>query len=388
MVYIDVIGDNISISVGEETISLKYSKEAYAKLCKRADKANSADTIDEYNKQVSKLIQRATEYQLSVSQYITTECDWLLYDQHKGKYYLCVDGNPVTTMAMPQSLVDRIIESIEKGVDFMPVVKLWTRFLRNPYLPKKGKKFAKRFADFVNMKYVRPDVVKDLMENKGYSEKVAKELATVYQIKITKEGLLNGYKVSKEIFHKFDAETGERVNRYKRTFNVNTGEIESEGLPEFVEDRVFEPAMMGTSGDAFYCGDELGHLIRVGKTHALESWDQVNTNDEISCVRGLHVGGLYYINWYSGEIHNIFVDPMHIGAIPDSNDGAIRCKQYFVHSSLEGVNGSMYHSSEYAALTDEEWRKMRLDIHRTTNLEYNEMSDEIIKKLNNLDAIS
>jgi hypothetical protein len=50
---------------------------------------------------------------------------------------------------------------------------------------------------------------------------------------------------------------------------------------------------------------------------------------------------------------------MHIGAVPDDETGAIRCKQYFVHSSLVGVNGSIYHSSTYAAMTDSEWDEMR-----------------------------
>ena len=50
---------------------------------------------------------------------------------------------------------------------------------------------------------------------------------------------------------------------------------------------------------------------------------------------------------------------MHIGAVPCDVDGAIRCKQYFVHSSLAGVNGSIYHSSTYAAMTDAEWDEMR-----------------------------
>jgi len=73
----------------------------------------------------------------------------------------------------------------------------------------------------------------------------------------------------------------------------------------------------------------------------------------------LHFGGLKYISGYGGEIHNVFVDPMHIGAVPDDSTGAIRCLQYFVHSSLVGVNGSIYHSSTYAAMTDAEWDKMR-----------------------------
>jgi hypothetical protein len=70
---------------------------------------------------------------------------------------------------------------------------------------------------------------------------------------------------------------------------------------------------------------------------------------------------LKYIAGYSGEIHNVFIDPMHIGAIPDDTTGAIRCLQYFVHSSLAGVNGSIYHSSKYAAMTDAEWSSMQAE---------------------------
>ena len=53
---------------------------------------------------------------------------------------------------------------------------------------------------------------------------------------------------------------------------------------------------------------------------------------------------------------------MHIGAVPDDETGAARCLQYFVHSSLAGVNGSIYHSSTYAAKTDEQWAEMRAKI--------------------------
>jgi hypothetical protein len=52
---------------------------------------------------------------------------------------------------------------------------------------------------------------------------------------------------------------------------------------------------------------------------------------------------------------------MHVGAVPCDVDGAIRCKQYFVHSSLAGVNGSIYHSSTYAEKTDAEWNEMRAE---------------------------
>ena len=79
----------------------------------------------------------------------------------------------------------------------------------------------------------------------------------------------------------YNTETGEIEPRYKRTFNPDTGEIDSDGLPENVEDRLFEPSVMGSSGDAFYCEGPNGyanpqHFIKVGCTHRLEDWSQVN----------------------------------------------------------------------------------------------------------------
>ena len=304
------------------------------------------------------------------------------------EFFLKCDGK-ISNVPMPQALVDRIYESMDKGIEFMPLIKMWTRWLRNPILIEKGgTEFSEKFFNFVNMKYVHPAMMKDLIENHGLTEEVAEKRATMYQMKITSEGLLNGYKVSREILHKFDTETGEKVDRYKRTFNPDTGEIEGDGLPEHVEDRLFEPAVMGSGGDAFYCEGVNGygspqHFIKVGCRHRLPDWSHVDTNDNRSCVKGLHLGGLKYIACYSGEIHNIFVDPMHIGAVPDDNTGAIRCLEYFVHSSLVGVNGSIYHSSTYAAMTDEQWADMRQE----AIAEYSECKESCDKSVAELNAI-
>lgn len=78
--------------------------------------------------------------------------------------------------------------------------------------------------------------------------------------------------------------------------------------------------------------------------------------------------GLDYIRGYQGSdtvTHNVFVDPAHIGAVPDDSTGAIRCIQYFVHSSFAGVNGSIYHSSEYAAKVDAQWAIEKAEILKT-----------------------
>jgi hypothetical protein len=337
--------------------------DLYHELAEVANKANAAATVEDYNAALDTF---ESLLQIDYKKVIEDGANGLIYINPVTKEFFLKHEDQVSTVPMPQALVDRIYDSIDKSIDYMPLVKMWTRWLRNPILMKKGgTDFSNRFFNFVNMKYVHPKLKTTLMEEHGLTEEVAERRATMYQMKITQEGLLNGYKVSEEILHKYDKETGEEMPRYTRTFNPNTGEIDSEGLPENVEDRLFQPSMMGTGGDAFHCeginGTGLGHFIRVGCTHYLDSWDKVNTNDNASCVKGLHVGGLKYIAWYSGEIHNVFIDPMHIGAVPDDVDGAIRCKQYFVHSSLSGVNGSIYHSSTYAAKTDEEWADLRLE---------------------------
>ena len=48
---------------------------------------------------------------------------------------------------------------------------------------------------------------------------------------------------------------------------------------------------------SFYCEGANGYsepqyFIKVGCVHRLPSWDMVDTDDERSCVKGLHVGGL------------------------------------------------------------------------------------------------
>ena len=371
MISINVIDDKISGSYGDKTFCVDFNKEVYAIMSDLAERANTAVTMEDYKK-VLDLFEPLTVQDYTKT--IQDKCEHIHVNKSTGEFFLAY-GNVVSSIPMPKALVERIYESMDKGLDFMPLVKMWTRWLRNPVLRTKmdkgwGNEFCERFFNYINLKYVHPTLKKELMEEKGLSEEVAERRATMYQMKITKEGLLNGYKVSTEIMTKFkEGEDGEAIEvpRYKRTFNVDTGEIESEGLPEHVEDRLFQPAIMGSSGDAFFCEGTNGyskpnHFIKVGCTHRLPDWDYVNTNDRASCVKGLHFGGLEYIHCIGGEIHNIFVDPMHIGAVPDDETGAARCLQYFVHSSLAGINGSIYHSSTYAAKTDEEWAEMRAKI--------------------------
>ena len=367
MIHVNRIGEMISGSYGNTPFSRTYEEDIYIEMLSLASQADNVSTVEEYNGILEKFALLVTE-DFNIKRIHDQFLGGVsLYKDSAGRHFVQFEGGDILNTPLPESLVNRFYESNDKGVDVSPLYKLWMRWLRNPMLSKKGEDFTKRFFEFIDMKYVHPTLKKELMEEHGLSKELAKQRATMYQVKITKEGLVNAFKVSREIMHKYDSETGEEVPRYERTFNVDTGEIEGDGLPEHVEDRLFEPSIMGNGGDAFYCEGANGftipsHFIRVGCTHRLPSWDMVNTNDNQSCVKGLHVGGLKYIAWYAGEIHNVFIDPMHVGAVPDSEDGAIRCLQYFVHSSLAGVNGSMYHSSAYAAMTDAEWLKLKQEV--------------------------
>ncbi len=382
MISINVIGDMISGSYGNTPFSRTFEKDIYEQMLDLAEQADNAATVEEYNGILAEFSLLTTEDLSSKTVHSTFAGGTQLWKDPAGRYFVKFDDGIVIDIPLPKSLVDRIFDSLDAGVDIDPLFKLWMRWCRNPILRKKNKKgtgeeFTKRFFEFIDMKYVHPTLKKELMEEHGLSDDLATERATMYQVKITKEGLVNAFKVSREILTKYDAETGEQVPRYQRTFNIDTGEIENDGKPEHVEDRLFEPAVW-SNGDKFYCEGANGYdnpqyFIKVGCTHRLPSWDCVDTDDDRSCVKGLHVGGLKYIAWYSGEIHNVFVDPMHVGAVPDSQDGAIRCLQYFVHSSLAGVNGSMYHSSKYAALTDEQWEEMKENIIE----KYNKRTDKV-----------
>ena len=367
MIVVNQIGDVINVSCNGKDNSVAYSKTILDQLAEIADKSEDVKTMAELDALITLVDTICAVVENTTVNEIHPD---LFKDVKSGKFYLRIKQNPeiISSVAMPEPLVRRIEESIDKSINVDPLIKCWIRFLRN----KKANNvnFAERFFAYIDMKYIMPDVFAKKLDE-GYSADKAKELATTYQVKITKEGLINCYKISQEIDWKFELDADgnpKKVNLYTKTLDPITGEILGDNRTDLTaEQRLFMPAVMGSQGDEFYCEGgngtgKLGHVIRVGSTHRLADWSQVNCDDNRSCVPGLHVGGLDYIKSYSGEIHNVFVDPMNIGAIPDCNTGAIRCIEYFVHSSLNMVNASIYHSSTYAAKTDAQWDLIKQEI--------------------------
>ena len=383
MIIVNRIGEMINISCNGEDKSVAYSKKAMEKLIKISEQSEEVSTMEELNALSEKVEKICSNV---VSEMFSDIHEDLFKDPKTGSYHLRLSASPevISSVAMPEPLVRRIEESIEKQLSIDPLMKCWVRFLRNN--KANNSDFAERFFQYIDMKYVSPAIKSEKMKE-GFSDSIATEMATVYQVKITKEGLVNCYKISTEVDWKYELnQDGEpvRKDRYQKTFDETTGEITGDNRDEeIIEKRLFMPAVMGDRGDKFYCGSKLGHIIKVGEVHRLEDWSMVNCDDHTSCVKGLHVGGLDYIAHYSGEIHNVFVDPMNIGAIPDSNTGAMRVLEYFVHSSMVAVNTSIYHSSKYGSKTDSDWDdiKKELFIRNKEVLENNETSNAELKAL-------
>ena len=389
MITINLMGESINGSVNNEQFGVPYSKETYESMLKLQADAEKVTSMKDYLlivedfKALLKVDYKAT---------IESECEHIHINRATGSFHLKT-GKQISSIPMPKALVDRILDSMDKGIDFEPLIKMWTRWLRNPVLRTKtangeGEAFSNKMFNYINSDYTNHELYNKLMDEEGVSEEVARERATTKQVGITVEGLLRTFKVSREIHTKYELDdNGERkqVQRKKaESIDPDTGLITYTDLSN--EDRLFEPAVQGTRGDAFFCGDKEGHFIRVGEAHRLASWSMVDTNDNRSCRPGLHCGGLDYIDGYQNEgteTHNVLVDPMNIGAVPCDDRGAIRVLEYYVLDAFSGVNGSIYHSSTYAAQSDAKWEEDR----KAAMKEYGELLEAAETQANEIKAL-
>lgn len=353
MITVNRVGDTISGSYGGKTFSVKFSDERYKKMKSLEKKAKAAKNKKEAMSFVGKFEPLTKESVADVSKYLFVK---------DGHTYLQLSGK-TSSRPIPKELLDRIVSSNEKGIDATPLIKTWVRFMRNPNFTQSK---AERFAKYINMDYVNDKMVKALMA-RGASEDAATVQATSKQVAITKEGLMVGYKAVTDITEDRALDDSKLSYNHKPEVDGKTGLTVYKNVL-FAEDRTFLPECQGYGGDPFTCAhiddrslETLGHHIKIGRVHMLPGWNKVNCDDSQRCVPGLHLGGLHYIKSYLSSYRavtiNILVDPMHIGAIPDFDNGAIRVKQFFAHSSFVGVNKGIYHSSRYSAWTDEEFER-------------------------------
>ena len=172
MISINVIGDLISGSYGNTPFSRTYEKDIYEQMVKLADDADQAATVEEYNGILAEFSLLTTEDLKTRRHVADIAGDIYMSKDSAGRYFMELADGYLLDTPMPESLVDRILDSFDTGADTTPLAKLWLRWLRNPILRKKSKKgkgeeFTKRFFEFIDMKYVHPRLKIEYMEEHG-----------------------------------------------------------------------------------------------------------------------------------------------------------------------------------------------------------------------------
>ena len=159
MITLNVIDNKICGSYGDTPFAVDYSQELYTSMTNLAVASQTVETVEEYNAVLEAFAPLCV---VDYTKTIETQCEFIHVNKATGEFFL-KHNSVVSTIPMPQALVDRIFESLDKELDFMPLVKMWTRWLRNPILWRKmkqghGNDFCERFFNFVNMKYTHPKI--------------------------------------------------------------------------------------------------------------------------------------------------------------------------------------------------------------------------------------
>lgn len=297
--------------------------------------------------------------------FIATKNKYVSYNPKFDSYHLTIDGK-TSKLELPSSLVTYLEMSAEKDIDYMPVVKVFVRLMMNPYV---NQAMVDNLNKYLETTFVDEEGVEKLIEE-GLTRDQAISSCTFNDISITEEGLLATYKVAQEVDWKYVME--EDPNDKTKLIKVKkplyemseevlcpvTGEVLSEAVaekPTCIEDYLFTPAIH-KHGHFFYSGTNLGYVYQVGKVQRLPAQAPRNFENTFG-GGGLYIGGLAYVEGYSSDrtkTLTCFVDPANIISF-QSEGQAIRVNQLMPYNVLieSAELRGMYHSSEYAKMSEE-----------------------------------
>ncbi|RUP42208.1 MAG: hypothetical protein EKK63_02605 [Acinetobacter sp.] len=362
-ITVNKVNDRITGQVNGQPYHCTYTAEKFAAMKELAESSYDIASMQEMKALIESFLPYTKE---SYKEIIESKTPHLFVNPVTNEFFLKLKNGKKSSIPLPTPFATRIMKAVDEGLSVEPLLKAWARFLcpipgRPAYTQERGH----LFAEYISAPYISKTEVNRLMLEEKLSEEVALSLATTTQVAITKEGFLNCYKVSKEVTDRYALDDKEEVVKKSvliKKVDAETGLVSYEDPLQYAEDRLFEPAVMGQSGDAFVCsslGGNLkeGHIIKVGHVHYLKDWSQVS----IPGQKGLHCGGLSYIEGYQREgtvTHNILVNPADIHSISMCSDGAMTVKQYFVHSTFNGVNKTLYTSSSYQEFTDAQYQEI------------------------------
>lgn len=164
-----------------EKFNVPYSEGLFVDLKTKQDEFNEfteGSQVAAWEEEVKALL---VEKEVDI---IETACPDLKKDNKTGFYYVTVEGT-VSKTPVPEELVAVILESVEKEIDPLPIVKAWIRFLRNPnFYAGKGE----LFADYITSLIVDEEEVERLIKDEGFTYEKAVERSTYNDVSITTEG--------------------------------------------------------------------------------------------------------------------------------------------------------------------------------------------------------
>lgn len=303
---------------------------------------------------------------------IAASCPYLMYNPMTSAYYLALNNEKVSDHQIPEALQYYLEYSHEHNIDVLPVVKAWTRFLKNP---KYSKELGEWFQNYLTTDFTDYNEVDKLVEE-GYTNEAAVNIAKYKDIAITQEGLLATYKVAEIVTWEYTVEEDEFGNFVTKKNNKpmippvvcpTTGAIlepAKMAKPEFKEDLIFTPAIW-KNGDKFYSGDVLGYVYKVGEVQRLPKEAKRNYQNTFG-GGGLYIGGLAYIAGYRSSgthVLTCFVDPADIISF-QAEGSAIRVNALMPNNVWDETIPlrGLYHSSTYAALSTQRLEEMLAEI--------------------------
>jgi len=116
MITINVIDNKICGSYGETPFAVEFSKELFDKMTKLAYESDLVESIEDYNAIIAAFAPLCV---VDFSAVIETECKYIHVNKATGEFFLKHDS-VTSSIPMPQALVDRIFDSMDKDLDFMP----------------------------------------------------------------------------------------------------------------------------------------------------------------------------------------------------------------------------------------------------------------------------
>lgn len=345
----------ISGTYGGKNFSIPYSFMKYEELKNIENKSKCAKTPEEFKAVLSEFV---SAIQIDFKSVMATAIHGLTYVPETGKYHITI-GDKYSDIHIPDVLVKIITDNYSRGIENDPIINMCRRFLVNP---KPTQERFDMLANYVTQTWTDYNEAEIMVEYQGIDSEVAIKYCTYSDIQITAEGYLKTSKVVDVLKGLEPCETVQKLTRdSKGRFVKPTQEQQL-----FLENMEFEPAIY-KHGDQFYSGGVLGYKYEIGKLAALPGWEFTSLVDESYHDKGLHIGGLRYVEGYlhyDRQLLDVFVCPSQIAKFTDRGLGEMTCKEFFIYgtSTIDGNLRSLYHTSSYAKIQSEEIEKQMKEL--------------------------